>query len=307
MSLPRGSGLLRTRAGRLRLGWRLLLFLVVALAVTVAAALVLPATIPGQGGALLVGSLAGGWATLALDGRPPGALGLRLRRAAVREAGAGVALGAGVAITAVAGIALAGGIRWSAESGSVGGYLVAGASALAFFLLPAAGEEALFRGYPLQALAEAMGTGPALVFTSVVFGVVHLQNPGAHWIGALNVTAAGLFLGGLVLRTGSLWWASGAHLGWNWAHGFVADLPVSGLDLVDAPGVAGRPVGPAWLSGGSFGPEGSVVTTGVALAAAAWVWWTPRLAAVDEGTEGVVRRTEGGGGETHTKPVVRDG
>ena len=70
-----------------------------------------------------------------------------------------------------------------------------------------------------------------------------------------------VFLGVVYLKTASLWWATGAHLGWNWAHGFLADLPVSGLELVDAPLLEPVTGGPDWLSGGSFGPEGSVVST----------------------------------------------
>lgn len=291
----------RTPEGRLRLVWRLLFFLAVTAVVTVTAVLALPATLPGQGAALLVGSLVGGWLTLAVDGEPPGALGFHLRRRALGETAGGLVLGTVVGSVAVVGMALAGGVRWSVSGGSIGEYLVAGGSALAYFALPAAGEEALFRGYPLQALAESMGGGPALVLTSVLFGAVHLQNPGADWIGAVNVTAAGLFLGGLLLRSGSLWVASGAHLGWNWAHGFVADLPVSGLDLVDAPGLVARSVGPDWLSGGVFGPEGSVVTTGVALGAAAWVWWTPRLATPAGARNGTGPEREGGGTEAEVR------
>ena len=74
-----------------------------------------------------------------------------------------------------------------------------------------------------------------------------------------------------------LWWATGVHLGWNWALGYLTDLPVSGLELLDAPFYDGVPQGAAWVGGGAFGPEGSAVAT-VGLAAAAWVCWkTPWL------------------------------
>src|SRR5690606_22083869 len=88
---------------------------------------------------------------------------------------------------------------------------------------------------------------------------------------------AGIFLGALCLRSGGLWWPSGAHLGWNWAHAFLADLPVSGLELVDAPLIEPRVAGPAWISGGAFGPEGSLLATVAVLGAAAWIWRSPRL------------------------------
>src|SRR5690606_17506343 len=98
-------------------------------------------------------------------------------------------------------------------------------------------------------------------------------------VGLANIAAAGIFLGALCLRTGGLWWPTGAHLGWNWAHAFLADLPVSGLDVVDAPLIEAHAAGPPWLSGGAFGPEGSVLATAAVLAAAAWSWRSRRLAA----------------------------
>jgi hypothetical protein len=64
-----------------------------------------------------------------------------------------------------------------------------------------------------------------------------------------------------VLWTGSLWFASAVHLGWNWATAAVLDLPVSGLDSSTRPSTTAQPVGPAWLTGGEFGPEGGLAGT----------------------------------------------
>jgi hypothetical protein len=88
---------------------------------------------------------------------------------------------------------------------------------------------------------------------------------------------AGLFLGVVYLKTASLWWATGAHIGWNWGLGFLADLPVSGLNLVDSPLYEGVPKGAPWVSGGAFGPEGSLLATAGLGLAALLVWRTPRL------------------------------
>jgi hypothetical protein len=88
-----------------------------------------------------------------------------------------------------------------------------------------------------------------------------------------------VFLGAVYLRTGSLWWATGAHLGWNWALAYLVDLPLSGLELIDAPLLEPMLTGPAWLSGGGFGPEGSVLAAVTVGAAAAWTWRTRLLGA----------------------------
>ena len=61
-------------------------------------------------------------------------------------------------------------------------------------------------------------------------------------------------------------------MGWNWAQGFLADLPVSGLELVDTPMLEPVTTGPEWVTGGAFGPEGSLVTTGVLGLATLWIW-----------------------------------
>lgn len=228
-------------------------------------------------GAMLLGGLLAGWALLALDGRRPGALGFHLGRRLGVESLAGWGIGSLAALATAGTMWLAGGIEIRGEPGTVVGWVVAGAGALWLFLLPAAAEEVVFRGYPLQALAESWGPGVAVAATSVGFGVVHLANPEVGWIGAVNVALAGAWLGTLLLRTGSLWWATAAHLGWNWGHGFLADLPVSGLDLVDAPGVAASPKGPGWVSGAGFGAEGSVAATAVLLGLTAWTWSSETL------------------------------
>lgn len=72
------------------------------------------------------------------------------------------------------------------------------------------------------------------------------------------------------------------HLGWNWVLGYAADVPVSGLDLVNAPFYEGSSSGPEWLGGGSFGPEGSVVATAVLLMATVWALRSVRLVPGEE-------------------------
>ncbi len=259
---------------------RLLLFVALLLAVTVALAPLAPPMLPWAALPSLVGALVAGWMMLRLDGRSPGTLGYALSgRGAVALKGSvlGLVLGAGIGLFAVALIAAVGGVRWQPDSGGWASWLRVGAGSLWLLAIPAAAEEAMLRGYPLLALNQVWGPGRAIVITAVAFALLHLANPAVGWIGLANIAAAGLFLGALCIRTGGLWWPTGAHLGWNWTHAFVADLPVSGLDLVDAPLIEPAWSGPTWLSGGAFGPEGSVLATGAVLAAAIWTWRTPYL------------------------------
>lgn len=264
--------------GRVRLGWRVAAFLASAGAVTAGVQLLVPpGGLLGPAAAQLAGALSAGWLLLRLDGRGPGALGFHLARSVPREVGGGLLLGCGVAVVVLAAQTAAGGIAWALEGGTARAWLVGAGKVGGLLAVAAAAEEALLRGYPLQALAEAWGAGWALVLTSAAFGAMHLGNPGATILGAAGTAAAGLLLGAVYLRTGSLWWATGAHLGWNWAVAYGADLPLSGLEVADAPWVAPVTRGPGWLGGGAFGPEGSVLATLGFLAAAAACWWGPWL------------------------------
>jgi membrane protease YdiL (CAAX protease family) len=256
---------------------RIFLFLNLTVVVVVAASFLAPEEMPLASAPLLLGCLVGGWAMLRLDGRRPGALGFYLSPGIVKESLCGLGLGVCVGGAVVAGMVVLGALRWVPDAGSALGYVKEGGAALWFFSLPAAGEEALMRGYLFQALAEVWGGSWALWVTSVLFGMLHLGNPNTSWIGLANILVAGLFLGVIYLKTASLWWATGAHLGWNWTHGFLFDLPVSGLELLDAPLLEPLTRGPDWLSGGAFGPEGSVLSTLILLSATGVLWRTSWL------------------------------
>lgn len=274
-----GGGLLRDAEGVPKVGVRLFTFALGFVALGTFGVWLVP--VPGMVGqslVFLVAGLAVGWFHLdAFHDRSPGALGFYLDGEAVGESVRGLLLGIGTAAAAVAVMAAAGVVRWTADAGTAAGVVREGVWALGFLAVPAAAEEALFRGYPLQALARSWGPLPALVVTSVGFGVLHLANPGITAVALVNLVVAGAFLGVVYLRTGSLWWATAAHLGWNWALGFLADLPVSGLELMDAPLWEGVPRGASWLSGGAFGPEGSVLTTVVVGIATVLLWRGPWL------------------------------
>ncbi len=256
------------------MGWRLLGFTAAFLVLATVGFLVVPwRGLVGQGLVVLAAALIAGWALLALaEDRGPEALGFYLDRDAIVESVAGLALGVLVALAAVAAMAVAGVAAWTDDAGTIGGFVVEGLTALALLALPAAAEEALFRGYPLQVLARAWGALPALGATSVAFGFLHFANPGLTVVAMINLIAAGALLGVIYLKTASLWWATAAHLGWNWAHGFLTDLPVSGLELVDAPLWDGVTRGSEWLGGGAFGPEGSVLTTAVLAVGTVLLW-----------------------------------
>lgn len=132
-----------------------------------------------------------------------------------------------------------------------------GAAGIGFAnLLPAAfGEELLLRGYIFAVLRETIGTRWTLISTSVVFGLLHMPNPGADAQSILVVMLAGFFLGSVFLATRSLYAATAAHFVWNWFMAAVLHSPVSGI-AVTTPDYRVIDSGPDWLTGGPWGPEG---------------------------------------------------
>jgi membrane protease YdiL (CAAX protease family) len=129
--------------------------------------------------------------------------------------------------------------------------------ALVFFCVGVS-EEFAFRGYWLFSFSRRFRFWPAALITSAVFGIAHLGNPGENVLGILQVVAVGLLFCLMIQRTGTLWFALGYHAAWDWAETFFYGTPDSGLIGV------GRYLntsvhGPSWLTGGSAGPEGSII------------------------------------------------
>jgi hypothetical protein len=128
----------------------------------------------------------------------------------------------------------------------------------AFFLLVALSEEFLLRGYSLFTLTESTGFWPAAVMLSVLFGAIHIGNQGENGLGVLGAAAIGFFFCLTVRRTGNLWFAVGFHAAWDWGESYFYSVPDSGTL---APGHLLRATlhGSPWITGGTVGPEGSVL------------------------------------------------
>jgi uncharacterized protein len=125
-------------------------------------------------------------------------------------------------------------------------------------LLPAAFFEELFiRGYVFAILRRAAGWKMALIVTSIVFGLLHVTNPGADSESILAVIVAGFFLGVVFLATRSLYAAGAAHFAWNWVMSGALHIAVSGIPSND-PDYRVVDSGPDWLTGGPWGPEGGL-------------------------------------------------
>jgi len=124
------------------------------------------------------------------------------------------------------------------------------------------GEEIMFRGVLFRIVEEGLGTWWALAISALLFGALHIANPGATlWSSAAIAIEAGLLFGLLYHVTRSLAICMGVHAAWNFAQGTIYGIPVSGA-RADGWLVSTRS-GPDWLSGGVFGAEASVVALGL--------------------------------------------
>ncbi|MFE1803074.1 CPBP family intramembrane glutamic endopeptidase [Streptomyces sp. NPDC059517] len=129
---------------------------------------------------------------------------------------------------------------------------------LGFMAAAAVTEELMFRGVLFRIAEERIGTWIALVLTGALFGLSHLLNPNAGlWGAAAIAVEAGGMLTAAYVATRSLWLPIGLHFGWNYAASGVFSTEVSGNDT--PPGLLDSSMsGPSLLTGGDFGPEGSV-------------------------------------------------
>ncbi|MBI4900656.1 MAG: CPBP family intramembrane metalloprotease [Actinobacteria bacterium] len=138
-------------------------------------------------------------------------------------------------------------------------------------LVASVAEELAFRGVLFRLTEDLFGTWAALAISALIFGLAHLGNPDATLWGAVAIALeAGLLFAALYAVTRSLWWTIGLHFAWN-----IVEGPVYGSVVSGSGGASGwfraQFTGPTWLTGGSFGIEGSVLTAALLTAVGVWL------------------------------------
>jgi len=268
--------------GRLRPGLRALLFLPTYAALLAAVFFVLRPFIPRGGsgfgetllmaqGVLLVPLTAlTAWLLLRLaDRRSFRNLGFWFYGGWGKELALGLGGGAAM-ISVVVGVTAAfGGAEWHLREVDPMVLLRGFIWAVALFVPAATFEELLFRGYPFQRLVESWGAPISVVAISGLFGLGHASNPNATWFTVANTILAGIWLAQAYLKTRALWYPIGLHFSWNFIMAYVYSLPVSGIKLSNQL-LTATDHGPQWLTGGDYGPEGSILCTGVLVVAIVW-------------------------------------
>lgn len=145
------------------------------------------------------------------------------------------------------------------------------------FAFGAAFEESTLRGYPQFTATRGIGFWWSALVLSLVFALLHGANPGESPLGLGAVVAVGLVFCLSLWYTGTLWWAVGFHAAWDWGETYFYGTADSGM-TAQGHLLTSHPAGAALWSGGSTGPEGSVLVLPLLLlvALAMWGWWGRR-------------------------------
>ncbi|HZW87733.1 MAG TPA: type II CAAX endopeptidase family protein [Myxococcaceae bacterium] len=213
-----------------------------------------------------------------LEGKRLREAGLDPRRAPP-ELAAGFGLGAAVVSAIVGMLAGVGAYRiqglWPLDHGSsrAGWFAL---TVLGLFLVGFA-EEVRNRGILFRLLEQNLGTWVALGLSALAFGFAHWKNPGATWWSSLAITLeGGVLLAALYAATRSLWLPIGVHWAWNLFEGPIFGAAISGNSVGAL--ARGELSGPAWLTGGAFGPEAGIpaLVVGGAAGILAVVWMVQR-------------------------------
>lgn len=139
-------------------------------------------------------------------------------------------------------------------------------------------EEIAYRGYVLQNFIDVRRPFLGVTITSILFWVTHSFNENV-WSSPLN--GLNLFLAGVLLAlayqvSGNIWFPTALHFGWNYAQGAILGLPISGEKVYGFLQSKPQASSPAWMTGGAFGLEGSVLATAGQLGVIALFLWLAR-------------------------------
>ncbi|BAR84424.1 CAAX amino protease [Bacillus thuringiensis serovar tolworthi] len=143
---------------------------------------------------------------------------------------------------------------------------------LVAFLIQGATEEIIVRGWLFPVLSVRSRIWIGIVVTSFLFGFLHLLNPGITILSISNIILVGVFAAFYVLKDSSLWGICAWHSIWNWAQYNVFGFAVSGMTMYSTPLFKPVTTGSEFLHGGTFGIEGSIITT-IMLTIASIVLW----------------------------------
>lgn len=172
-------------------------------------------------------------------------------------------IGAGIGIamisTVVFVILILGGIKleYIFSPKNIGGLL----TALVFFMFQGTWEELIYRAYMMPHYEKVMGKTWAIIVSSIAFTIFHGLNPNLQVLPLVNIFIFGVLFAVIYIKKGSLWIVGVCHGIWNFLQGHFFGSEVSGNAVTASIFHSIPQTGKNLISGGSFGYEGSIITT----------------------------------------------
>lgn len=122
-------------------------------------------------------------------------------------------------------------------------------------------EEILIRGIIFRIMEEKLGSYISLLISAIIFGALHIANPNSTLVSALCIAIeAGLLLGLAYIYTRNLWFPIAIHFAWNFMQSGIFGAITSGNEKTSSlltTKITGNPI----ITGGEFGPEGTIQAT----------------------------------------------
>ncbi|MGH1362706.1 MAG: lysostaphin resistance A-like protein [Calditrichia bacterium] len=262
---------------RLRAGWRIILFLVAVMACSWAIILPLMWFIGGRpapglgrdflliGAAAIIVTLLLPVARKRLDKRSLVSLGLHFDANAIKDLIFGCFLSAAMAATFFFLLIGFGKLEITGFAWQVEGFLLSLLGYLALHIIVGWWEELFFRGYLFDNMKAGLGLTWAIVTSCLLYGLMHAANPNSTLLSSGIIVIFGFLRIYGLIATRQLWLSMGMHMGWNFFQGPIFGFAASGHTTVRL--VEHQTNGADWLTGGEFGPEGSVLILPILAAA----------------------------------------
>ncbi|MGT2910877.1 CPBP family intramembrane glutamic endopeptidase [Streptococcus cameli] len=130
-----------------------------------------------------------------------------------------------------------------------------------FWLIQSGTEELLTRGWLFPVVSKNTRLWVGVAVSSLLFALLHAANPSVSAIPLVNIALFGLLACLYVLKTDNIWGISAMHAAWNCFQGNFFGLNVSGMQPAYAFMQFQNGDVPDYLSGGGFGPEGSIFSS----------------------------------------------
>ena len=106
-------------------------------------------------------------------------------------------------------------------------------------------------------MEEKLGSYISLTISSVLFGALHLANPHSTLISSICITTAGFLMGAAFIYSRNLWMPIALHFAWNFTQSGIFGAITSGNEKTKSL-LEAKIQGPEFITGGAFGPEGSI-------------------------------------------------